>query len=405
MAGVPSAEGLRVSINEEYPKPLKAFSQFVLLPLVVIYLGILYAYAVRIVIDQAWPQGLVSWLVFGFAIAGILAFLLLWPLRSASGTRWVRTFTRLFYVALLPLIFLEAAALYKRVDAYGFTEERIVLLVLTLWLAGITLAGLVTSGRMIRLIPASLVVVLVLITVVAAPIGVRSQQARVKLWLDAHGMLKNGTIVPPLNKKEIPSEEYSDFESQLSYLNQRDALDQTLGAFYPAGQIPMLKRVQQEQVSMFGNSYSTYKTTVSEWLDTLNINAGKESIVVIQPFSVSTIEQGAPLETRGARYIIQATYIKGDSVLIELPNREHVRLTDNEKLRCITVSFKDTVQTISLIPYLESKETNDSIIEQQRYIPVQLPGIKGYYYLARVNNDNPASKTPILSWDIYLLLQ
>jgi hypothetical protein len=114
---------------------------------------------------------------------------------------------------------------------------------------------------------------------------------------------------------------------------------------------------------------------------------------------------GGSLETRGARYIIQATYIKGDSVLIELPNREHLRLTNNETLRCITVSFKDTVQTISLIPYLESKETNDSIIEQQRYIPVQLPGIKGYYYLARVNNDNPTSKTPILSWDIYLLLQ
>ena len=44
--------------------------------------------------------------------------------------RWVRTYTRGFYVALLPAIVMLWLAIGKRVAQYGITERRYFLIVL-----------------------------------------------------------------------------------------------------------------------------------------------------------------------------------------------------------------------------------------------------------------------------------
>lgn len=49
-----------------YPKGLKVFTQYVLLPLVIIYLMILYLYMGKIIIQWQLPMGWVSYLVLGF---------------------------------------------------------------------------------------------------------------------------------------------------------------------------------------------------------------------------------------------------------------------------------------------------------------------------------------------------
>ena len=105
-----------------YPKGLKIFTQYVLLPLVSLYLVILYSYEIKIYFTSHWPEGWGTYLVLCFSVSGILSLLLIWPLRNEEGQHWIKNFTRFFYFALFPLILLLALAIYKRILQYGITE-------------------------------------------------------------------------------------------------------------------------------------------------------------------------------------------------------------------------------------------------------------------------------------------
>ena len=72
-----------------YPKGLKIFTQFVLLPLVIVYLFILYLYTGKIIIEWSLPMGWVSYLILGFSITGIFSLLLVHPLRNIEGNSWI----------------------------------------------------------------------------------------------------------------------------------------------------------------------------------------------------------------------------------------------------------------------------------------------------------------------------
>src|SRR5512136_987531 len=88
LSGVPEdLDGL--DRNEEYPKGLKIFAQYVLLSLVTVYLLILYAYLLKILIQWSWPKGWVSSLVVGFSATSILSLLLMHPIREQSENAWI----------------------------------------------------------------------------------------------------------------------------------------------------------------------------------------------------------------------------------------------------------------------------------------------------------------------------
>ena len=69
LSGLP-ANFAELELKKDYPKGLKIFTQYVLLPLISVYLLILYAYMFKIIINAQWPVGWVSYLVIGFSIAG-----------------------------------------------------------------------------------------------------------------------------------------------------------------------------------------------------------------------------------------------------------------------------------------------------------------------------------------------
>src|SRR5690606_39092070 len=114
----------------QYPKGLKIFTQYVLIPLMTIYLGILLVYETKILLEWEMPKGIVATLILGYAVFGILSLLLVWPIKGDDGNRWVQLFARFFYLMMIPLIILLVLAVYTRVSSYGFTEERYILVVL-----------------------------------------------------------------------------------------------------------------------------------------------------------------------------------------------------------------------------------------------------------------------------------
>lgn len=156
LSGVPEINNEEVPLRLNYPKGLKNFTQYVLLPLISLYLVILICYEAKILITLSLPVGWVSYLVLAFAITGILSFLLVHPIANENGNLWMRTFNRWFYFLLIPLLLLLFWAILYRINLYGFTHERYYVLLLSVWLAVVVAYFLIQKHPKIKFIPISM---------------------------------------------------------------------------------------------------------------------------------------------------------------------------------------------------------------------------------------------------------
>ncbi len=202
-----------------YPPVLKVFAQYVLAPIVALYLLILTAYLGKVLLTQQWPSGWIGWLVSSVAAAGILSLLLLHPIEEREENRWVSTYARWFWVALIPSIGMLLAAIWKRIDQYGITERRYFLVVLSVWLAGIALFYILRRRGSIKVIPATLGVLAFL--TIAGPWGAyavseRSQVARLEEILDRNGMLAEGRLRRPAG--DVSYEDRREISAVVRYL-------------------------------------------------------------------------------------------------------------------------------------------------------------------------------------------
>ncbi|HLT42204.1 MAG TPA: DUF4153 domain-containing protein [Sphingobacteriaceae bacterium] len=182
LAGIPSDLN-SFEKDFSYPKGLKVFTQYVLIPLLTVYLAILLIYEFKIIFDQELPEGMVSILIMGYATFGILSYLLIYPIRNEKNNEWTKTFSKLFFIFMIPLLILLCVAVWVRVADYSITEPRYFLILLTVWLSGITLYFLINKSPNIQLIPISLCLMALLSTFgpqSASSIAKNSQLARYK---------------------------------------------------------------------------------------------------------------------------------------------------------------------------------------------------------------------------------
>ena len=182
----------------DYPKGLQLFTQYVLLPLITVYLIILYSYMIRILVLMQLPVGWVSYLVLFFSVAGILSLLLIHPVRKDENNKWIPTFSRFFYFAIFPLIVLLFFAIKRRISDYGITEPRYFVLLIAFWLLFIAAYFLLSKTKNIKLIPITLCCIALLSTFGpwgAFSVSLRSQQNRLSQILTQNKMLKTGKAI------------------------------------------------------------------------------------------------------------------------------------------------------------------------------------------------------------------
>ncbi|MFH2142633.1 MAG: DUF4153 domain-containing protein [Bacteroidota bacterium] len=220
LAGIPK-NFQELETTDKYPLGLKIFTQYILLPLVLLYILILYIYAGKILINWDWPVGWVSVLILSFSVMGIFSLLLLYPIRNNENNKWIKIYTKLFYFVLIPLIGLLILATWRRISEYGITESRYYLIVLTIWLAGITIYQIFNKFGNIKIIPVSLGILALLSSFGpwgAFSISKNSQFNRLKKTLSEYNILVNNKVVP--NKNIISFKDQQDITSMVEYLNQ-----------------------------------------------------------------------------------------------------------------------------------------------------------------------------------------
>ena len=203
LAGVPDNVN-ELEQDDSYPKGLKVFTQYVLIPLASVYVIILLAYETKILVKWSLPKGLVSNLILGYAVFGILSILLVYPLRDRDGNKWIKTYSRSFYFLLIPLIVLLFLAIYSRILPYGITAPRYFLIALALWLFFITGYFLLSRGQNIKIIPVSLCVVTFLAVYgpqSAFSVAQYSQRKILYNIFEKYHAIKNGNLTSVKNIK------------------------------------------------------------------------------------------------------------------------------------------------------------------------------------------------------------
>lgn len=158
LSGVPTKSELGQEQN--YPKGLRVFTQYLLIPIVLVYGLILYAYMGKIIVQWSWPEGWVTWLVICYSISGIFAFLLVHPLLDDAEQPWVRLFSKLYFPALLPLSILQLSAVWERISTYGITENRYLAMLTGLWLISVIIVLIRSRATQIRYFPISLAAII-----------------------------------------------------------------------------------------------------------------------------------------------------------------------------------------------------------------------------------------------------
>jgi hypothetical protein len=217
-AGVP--EDLEaLDAVDDYPRGLKLFTQFVLVPLVSVYLVILMAYLAKVLVTTEWPSGWIGWLVSSVSVVGILSILLTYPIRDRAENRWIVSYGRWFWIVMLPAVGMLLAATLKRIGQYGITEPRYILLVLTVWLAGMAVLYGFVRSQSIKWLPITLGI-LAFATFMgpwgAYSVSHNSQVNRLTDLLDRNGLLDDGVAVRTPN--EVPLEDRRQIGAAIVYL-------------------------------------------------------------------------------------------------------------------------------------------------------------------------------------------
>ena len=225
LAGIP--ENLeQLEKSTDYPKGIKIFSQYILAPLVLIYLLILYAYMAKILIAWDWPQGWVGTLILGFATASIFALLLLYPIREQAGNIWIQKASHWLYVLMIPLVIMLLLALWRRISEYGITENRYIAVGLALWLGFIVIYFILSRTKSIKTIPVSLCLLSLLISFgpwSAFSLSENSQFDRLHDYLTKNNILVDSQIQKA--PAAVPRDDVQQISSIIAYLHDIHGYD------------------------------------------------------------------------------------------------------------------------------------------------------------------------------------
>ena len=120
----------KISPENSPNKFLQTFAKFVVAPFLLFYGGILFIYFCKILISQNWPTGGVAILILIFLAALFFANFVFFPAREKLA---ISRFRKVSFGAALPAVALLFVSIFYRVANFGFTENRVLILLFGAW--------------------------------------------------------------------------------------------------------------------------------------------------------------------------------------------------------------------------------------------------------------------------------
>ncbi len=203
------------------PSQVNFVVNWILAPLVVTYMAILYAYFIKIGMTWDIPKGQLSYMIVGFIGVSLVTYLVSWPLHG-NGSRALTLIVKyLFPSMIIPVVF-QVISIGMRIEQYGFTEKRYVVLLSALWFSFIA-GGFLIKKLQLKHIPLSLGILLLIGSWgpwSARDISEWSQVGRLEAVLVKHNLLVDGEIVKSESSDEIPFEVRQNISGIADYIFQ-----------------------------------------------------------------------------------------------------------------------------------------------------------------------------------------
>ena len=365
-----------------FPKSIKIFTQYVAIPIVLIYLLILYMYMGKIVLQWQLPVGWVSNLIIGFSIAGIFSLLLIHPLKNTEGNGWIKKFSKAFYFILIPLIALLFIAITRRTSEYGITEPRYFVFVTALWLSGITLYFIISRTKNIKIIPVSLFLIALLTSVGpwgAFQLSLNNQVSRLEELLIKNKILVEGKIIKASIQPD--SEELANIYSVVEYLHVRKMYSEIQPWF----------NVALDTLTSGEGKLGKFLTTESKIMELMGI----EYHPVYSKMTKGHFEQSFnfvnPLDVSGFEYLYDYyIYSKTDTTLKTAANAYKIIL-DNNTSNVLMLYSKDSLKTYSDTLVFTSKNIYEKLksVQNKDYVSVDAEGklFKSRMVITQISGD------------------
>lgn len=372
LAGITNKENLYAE-KIVYPNPLKIFAQYILLPIATLYLGILYAYEIKILMAFTLPKGWVSSLILAYAVLGLFCFLLLHPIKDNDENKWVKSTLKYFYWSNIPLLVLLFVSVFVRINQYGITTERYYILGLSLWLTGVTFYGVISKNLNIKLIPISLAIVHLLMVIGPVNgfmISRISQGNRLKMLLVKNKLFDGIKIMS--NPKPIEKTDAVQIRSIVSYLvKSNNIMD-----ISPLCGIDLLGIETQLKKDSNYNSQSHQYQIADSVFSLLNISKEVDNIVLT--YFNHTIDD--IYETNGAKYMLKRYNYPYNSEKIFEFNKEKLVSFHTEKIDSLWIQYQnkryiaDMVKVKNDLLVFKKNEPENGSIEINQYIVPLLNG-------------------------------
>lgn len=203
--------------KSHYPKFFEVLVCYIAIPLFTAYTLVLLSYFVKILVTFVWPSGIIGPMVLIYSAVGLVIFIL----ASLPENRFAILFRKVFPKVWIPIIIMQLASVWIRLDAYGITASRYYVTSFAIFsLASAVILSLwpIRRNKVIALLAAFFAIVSIIPPVDAFSLARNSQIQRIEGYLIAEGILsQEGTLTPNPNATGESKKEITNIISYLSY--------------------------------------------------------------------------------------------------------------------------------------------------------------------------------------------
>ena len=207
--------------NYEFPFIFNLLIKFAIIPLIIIYTGVLYIYMARVIISMHLPKGLISHLVLWYTAFSVFIMILITPFTQKD--KFFENFKKYFPYFSILLIFASLFAVFQRTYQYGITENRYYVLISIFWL----LFCMILYIRNMNVTGVFISLIICFIISVYTPLSAKnvsnfSQSQRLKRILVKYGALKDGKISKITQK--LTNRQGSQIHTTIQYISDNSTI-------------------------------------------------------------------------------------------------------------------------------------------------------------------------------------
>jgi len=347
--------------NYEFPFIFNLLIKFVIIPLIIIYTGVLYIYMMKVLISMHLPKGLISHLVLWYTAFSVAVMILITPFTQKD--KFFENFKKYFPYFSIPLIFASLFAVFQRTYQYGITENRYYVLISIFWL----LFCMILYIRKMNITGIFISLITCLVISVYTPLSAKnisnfSQSQRLKRMLVKYGALKDGKIskiTQKLNNSE-GSQIYTTLQyisdnstiAKLNFKNEKGEVYSTLGDLEKGLDVKESWKDYYYRSDDEGNyeerKVVTYKVKNSENSEIISDIAGYDNLIYYRNvYNDDSINQ----ENESEKYKI-------------ILKNKTITINSKDGAELAKINYEDVVkQIVSKLRTLKLPDTSDTVYE------------------------------------------